>query len=188
MKMKRYIYSLILLVTFVVTPIVAESTQLHAKDIVIDEVEQYPFIGLVGSYNGDFNNTMLVGFRFGMQNNLWRTSFTYEDNFDEYKAFMIEVDRTVVAGLFNGKGRIYIGASGGWVDVDDGTIEIVTLDENGDEESTSKTGYAIGLNIGLMYYISDQLDFSIDYRYMSVEDIVSMDTISALSLSLHYFF
>ncbi len=182
--MKNFISILLLALLFSPT-LQADATQMHAKEIIIEEVEQYPFIGLVGAYNSDFENNALIGFRFGMQNNVWRTSFTYEENFDEYKAFLIQVDRTIVAGLFSGLGRIYIGASGGWIDTGDTPTEILDLDTL---ESISSDGYTIGVNIGLMYYISDQLDLSIDYRYLSVEDVMAIDKITGFSIALHYFF
>ncbi len=182
--MKKFI-SLVLLALFFSSTLTAASTQMHAKEIIIEEVEQYPFIGLVGAYNSDFENNALIGFRLGMQNNVWRTSFTYEENFDEYKAFILEVDRTLVAGLFSGLGRLYIGASGGWIDTGDTPTAFLDVDTTG---SISSDGFVVGANIGLMYYISDQLDLSIDYRYLNVEDIPAIDKITGFSIALHYFF
>jgi len=185
--MKKTISSFILACTLFTTPILAATTQINAKDIVIDEVEQYPFIGIVGLENDLLDNNILMGFRVGMQNNVWRTMVTYEDNFDEYQSLMLQVDRTLVAGLFNGKGRIYLGLSTGIIDTGNDWMNAININES-DTSTVNTAGYAMGGNIGLMYYISEQVDISLEYRYLSVQEVDQFDRIKGFSIALHYFF
>jgi len=172
--MKKYISSAIVASVLFSAPLLANSMQMNANDVVIEEVEQYGFVGITGGFSSELETTSIVGFRLGMQNNVWRTSFTYENNFDDYQSFMVQADRTVVAGLFGGLGRLYAGLSGGWI--------------NHDLDSVEQDGYAYGGNIGLMYYISDQVDLSVDYRYLFTTDLCPIDHIQGVSVSLHYFF
>jgi len=185
--MRKTINLLILASALLATPIFAKSTQIDARDIVIEEVEQYPFIGIMASYNDLLEDNIVMGFRFGMQNNVWRTMLTYEDNFDEFQTLMIEVDRTIIAGLFQGKGRIYLGLSGGIVDTNNDWMNALNINES-DTDTVNTAGYAIGGNVGMMFYISDQVDISIEYRYLSVQDVDSFDRIKGFSVALHYFF
>ena len=185
--MRKTISLLILASALLATPIFAKSTQIDARDIVIEEVEQYPFIGMIASYNDLLEDNIVMGFRFGMQNNVWRTMLTYEDNFDEFQTLMIQVDRTIIAGLFQGKGRIYLGLSGGIVDTNNDWMNALNINES-DTDTVNTAGYAIGGNVGMMFYISDQVDISIEYRYLSVQDVDRFDRIKGFSVALHYFF
>jgi len=185
--MRKTISLLILASALLATPIFAKSTQIDARDIIIEEVEQYPFIGIIASYNDLLEDNIVMGFRFGMQNNVWRTMLTYEDNFDEFQTLMIQVDRTIIAGLFQGKGRIYLGLSGGIVDTNNDWMNALNINES-DTDTVNTAGYAIGGNVGMMFYISDQVDISIEYRYLSVQDVDRFDRIKGFSVALHYFF
>jgi len=185
--MKKNIYLYIIISALFTTPMFATTTQMKAKDIVIQEVEQYPFIGIVGLQNDLLDNNILMGFRVGMQNNVWRTMVTYEDNFDKYQGLMLEVDRTIVAGLFHGKGRIYLGLSTGIVDTGDDWLNALNINKS-DTTAVNSAGYAFGGNIGLMYYLSEQVDISLEYRYLDVQDVDRFDRIKGFSIALHYFF
>jgi len=193
--MKKYFLPIGFLLLLFSAPLMADNigaTQIDAKDLEIGEVEAYPFVGLTGSYNNTLLSEGVFGIRGGMQNNVWRTIFTYESNFDEYQSFILEVDRTVVAGLFGDRGRIYLGASGGWA--------------KDDSDPYDTDGYIYGGNIGFMYYLSDRLDMDIGYRYMyfNKDDIPTqgpeaepyqdineedrLDHLQGPTVSLHYFF
>ncbi|MEA3418074.1 MAG: hypothetical protein U9Q90_01650 [Campylobacterota bacterium] len=200
--MKNYLLSLILIFALFSAELFAydpASTQMHVKDLEIEDVEQFPFIGITGSYSDPLEEKGVFGVRAGMQNNVWRTIFTYEDNFGDYQAFLVEVDRTLVAGLFGNRGRIYLGASGGWLrynaDLPDqpedgnGTIAVVIPSDIDDPDLLQTSdGYSYGINIGFMYYLSEQADLSIGYRYLFVNDINKFDYIQGPDISLHYFF
>ena len=203
--MKKHLLVLMFLCSLPSMQLFAEpaSTQMYASEIEIGESEQYAFIGITGNYADPLEDKGVFGFRMGMQNNVWRTIFTYESNFNEYQAFLIEADRTVVAGLLGGKGRIYLGVSGGWVrygaDIvvasdDTNTTDAPIPEPFGDEQNPDlvinqvSDGYAYGGNIGFMYYLSDQVDISIEYRYLIIDKINLFDHIQGPSVSLHYFF
>jgi opacity protein-like surface antigen len=189
-NMNKYLAIMALLSVVVTTQTMAydpPSTQMYSKDVEITRSEQYAFIGVGAGYSDSFEKNTLLDLRMGMQNSVWRTMFTYESNFDIYQSLLIEVDRTVVAGLMGGKGRIYLGLSGGWVMFSDDRVDDNIVVEWEDY------GYAYGGNIGLMYYISDQVDLSIGYRYLKVKDICGAesclkDNINGLEVALHYFF
>jgi hypothetical protein len=198
--MKNYLLPLILIFSLFTVQLFAydpASTQMYAKDIEIEDVEQYPFAGITGSYADTLEDKGIFGVRMGMQNSLWRTIFTYENNFGDYQSFLVEVDRTIVAGLFGNRGRVYLGASGGWIrysadlpdlpEDENGTIAI-PLDINNPDFLQTSDGYAYGVNIGFMYYLTDQADLSIGYRYLFINDINKFDYIQGPDIALHYFF
>jgi len=188
--MKKILSPLAVLCGLGMTPLVAydpPSTQMHASEVEIETSEQYAFFGVGAGYSNSFEEKSLLELRMGMQNSIWRTMFTYESNFDIYQGLIIEVDRTVVAGLMDGKGRIYLGASGGWVMFSGDRIE------NDLTVEWEDYGYAYGLNAGFMYYLNDRADLSIGYRYLKVKDICGAeaclkDNIQGVEVALHYFF
>lgn len=187
--MKNLLSTLTILCGLYTTQLVAydpPATQMHVDDIEIKESEQYAFAGIGAKYSDSFEEKGVVDFRLGIQNSVWRTIFSYESNFEEYQAIMLEVDRTVVAGLLGGKGRIYLGVSAGWVLFSGDRIENDLVVEWEDY------GYAYGGNVGFMYYLSDRLDLSIGYRYLIVKDTCGAscikDNIHGVEIALHYFF
>jgi len=197
--MKKYLVALVWISLLFSQKISAEdsSTQIYASDIEIKDPEQYGFVGITGGYLNleqsleaeavYFPRTEskgVAGIRAGIQTNVWRTMFTVESNFESYQAFLIEADRTVVAGLIEGKGRIYLGVSGGWIKFygDRTTIYDNVLVDFEDY------GYAYGGNFGFMYYLSDQVDLSLEYRYLLTSSSCSLDDIQGVNVALHYFF
>jgi hypothetical protein len=194
--MKKYLMISLLLSALFSSQLYADSpaTQINVDDLTIDNTEQYAFVGVEYAYQ-NLEQTLesediyfpevgqsLFGLRFGFQNRVWRTMFTYEDNFASYRAFLIEADRTVLAGMMGGKGRIYLGVSGGWIEYyGDRTI----LDDTVEFEDY---GYAYGGNVGFMYYITDRIDLSFEYRYLFTSSSYTLDTIQGPGIALHYFF
>ena len=195
--MKKYLLILMSLCGLLTVQLSAESasTQMYANEIVIGEAEKYAFAGITGSYLnlipvygtediylGSSEWQGLLGVRAGMQTKVWRTMFTYENNFDTYQAFLIEADRTILAGMMGGKGRIYLGASGGWIGYYGDKLQDDIIVEFKDY------GYAYGGNVGFMFYLSDRVDLSIDYRYLFTSSSCTLDDIHGPTISLHYFF
>jgi opacity protein-like surface antigen len=173
------------------------STQIYASDIEIEDSEQYGFVGIGGGYlnltresgseyvyfsNDKDESKGVIDIRAGLQTNVWRTMFTYESNFDSYQAFLIEADRTIIAGLLGGKGRIYLGASGGWIEFYGERLLNNALVDFEDY------GYVYGGNLGFMYYLSDQVDMSLEYRYLFTSSSCTLKDIQGVNLALHYFF
>ena len=197
--MKKYVAALVWISLFFSQQLSAgePSTQIYASDIEIQDPEQYGFVGITGGYLNleqslqaeaiYFPRTEskgVAGIRAGIQTNVWRTMFTLESNFESYQAFLVEADRTVVAGLMDGKGRIYLGVSGGWIKFygDRTTIYEDVLVEFEDY------GYAYGGNIGYMYFLSDQVDLSLEYRYLFTSSSCSLEDLQGFNVALHYFF
>jgi len=195
--MKKYLLMLMSLCSLLTVQLSAESasTQMYANEIVIGDAEQYAFAGITGSYLnliqaygtediylGSSEWQGLLGVRAGMQTKVWRTMFTYENNFDTYQAFLIEADRTILAGMMGGKGRIYLGVSGGWIGYYGDKLQDDIIVEFKDY------GYAYGGNAGFMFYLSDRVDLSIDYRYLFTSSSCTLDDIHGPTISLHYFF
>ena len=196
--MKKYLIVFVCLYGFLSLQLSAESasTQMYANEVEIGDAEQYAFAGITGSYlnliqvegteniylNPSSSWSGLLGVRAGMQTNVWRTMFTYENNFDNYQAFMIEADRTILAGMMDGKGRIYLGASGGWIGYYGDKLQDDIVVEFRDY------GYAFGGNVGFMLYLSDRVDLSIGYRYLFTSSSCTLDDIHGSTISLHYFF
>lgn len=194
--MKKYAGIFLLATTLLSHSLFAEeaATQMKATDIVIQEPEQYAFVGVVGGYlnlsrvpGSEYvyfaePDKGIFGVRAGLQTNVWRTMFTYEDNFDSYRSFLIEADRTIVAGIAGGKGRIYLGVSGGWIDYYGERML------NGQTVDFEDYGYAYGGNLGFMLYLTDRVDLSIEYRYLFTSSSCTLDDIQGPSVALHYFF
>ena len=195
--MKKYLLILVSVYGLLSLQLSAESasTQMYADEIEISDSEKYAFAGITGSYLNlvqvygtediyldSYDWQGLLGVRAGMQTNVWRTMFTYENNFDTYQAFLIEADRTILAGMMGGKGRIYLGASGGWIGYYGDKLQDDIIVEFKDY------GYAYGGNVGFMFYLSDRIDLSIDYRYLFTSSSCTLDDIHGSSISLHYFF
>lgn len=195
--MKKYLLILVSLYGLLSMQLSAEpaSTQMYADEIEITEAENYAFAGISGSYlnlvqvygteDVYFNTSAgkgVLGVCAGLQTNVWRTTFTYESNFDSYQAFLMEADRTILAGMMGGKGRIYLGVSGGWIGFYGDKLQDDIIVEFKDY------GYAYGGNIGFMYYLSDRIDLSIDYRYLFTSSSCTLDDIQGPTISLHYFF
>ena len=162
----------------------SDSSMVYASNVEVEDTEEYGFVGIEGGYLNSLEteNKGFFGLRGGVQNSVWRTMFTYESNFESYQAFLIEADRTVVAGLMGGKGRIYLGVSGGWIEFYGDKLQ------DGLMVDFKDYGYAYGGNVGLMFYLTDQIDMDIGYRYLFTNDSCTYDAIYGFSVSLHYFF
>lgn len=197
--MKKIINVLVCLSALLSPQLMADTpaVQMRASDIMIEEPDQYAFVGITGGYLdleqtpesegiyfGLTDNKWVGGLRVGIQTTVWRTMFTFESNFESYQAFLVEADRTIIAGLLDDKGRIYLGASGGWIKYygDRTTIYEDVLIEFEDY------GYAYGGNLGFMYYLSDQLDLSLEYRYLFTSSSCTLNDIQGVNIALHYFF
>ncbi|KIM08457.1 MAG: hypothetical protein KU28_03395 [Sulfurovum sp. PC08-66] len=139
---------------------------------------KYPFFGIVGlssAINGE--NGGVVGIRYGQQSQDWRTSFTVETPYQEYQFISVAIDRTLLYSLTTSKLRIYGGLVGA----------AILFDKN-DGSGDKSVGYGYGLGAGLMYYLTDNIDLDLGYRYMLVNDVDNLDEISSFGFALHYFF
>jgi len=179
-----------------------------------DEIEQFPFIGVtvsthtidIHSRDNFSNDEVIAGIRYGQQTLRWRTMFTYEFEQNGYKSFVVEIDRILKDDLFGiTKIRPYAGVSLGTISyVNDNLAfdingtqkdESAQKDKNGEKtseesesESMDTSGYFYGLNLGLIVYITDNIDMDIGYHYYDVQDFEGMNEIQGLTFSLHYFY
>jgi len=146
------------------------------------ETEEFPFLGItVSTQSVDLENLSnqketTVGLRYGKQTLDWRTMFTYEYKSNGYKSFAMEIDKILMDDIMGmPEYRPYIGAS-------IGTLEI----ENDDLTDTS--GFFYGGHIGLLMYVTDNIDADLSFHYYKVKDIEGVDKIEGGTLGLHYFY
>jgi len=138
---------------------------------------KYPFWGIIG-YSSDVNGKQggVVGLRYGQQSKDWRTSFTLETRYNGYQLFTAQVDRTLLYSLATPKLRLYAGLIAG---------AVAQEDEAGGDDNL---GYSYGVSAGFMFYLSDNIDLDLGYRYMKVTELDNIDDISSASFAIHYFF
>ncbi len=162
--MKKQLISLLSAAALAASPLSAED----------QDIEQYAFAGITAANAEQLDENAFFGFRMGAQNNIWRTMFTYEDNIDEMQSLFLEIDRTIIGGMADNRLRLYVGALGGW------------MRDNADPEKID--GYGYGGSLGLMFYLTDQIDVDLGYRYLEVEDLTNVKRIQGVTFALHYFF
>jgi opacity protein-like surface antigen len=132
--------------------------------------------------------------KYGMQTKDYRTTFSYEVS-DEFQTFDISVDYIVMDKMFGtAKVRPYVGMTLGYILYDKATI--VGYNENRISENESagtdtvistSDGY-YGFDAGLVFYINDNMDLDIGYHYYLMDRLEPLDTMSGLTVSLHYFY
>jgi opacity protein-like surface antigen len=49
-------------------------------------------------------------------------------------------------------------------------------------------GYLYGVDGGLTYFLNDEIDIDLGYRFMTTSKVLTVDSIKDLTLSLHYFY
>jgi opacity protein-like surface antigen len=182
--MKRFFRAGIVACLFSCSALMAENVTMDESDRLLSGTKDYySFLGIMGSYSQDLEGETIAGIRFGGQNELWRTMVTYEDNFEEYQALMLEADRTVLAGLLGGKMRLYAGLIVGWIGLSGDRLE-----SDGSLVAWEDYGFTYGGSAGLMLYVSEQVDVSIGYRYLFLEGICDEDSMTGATFAIHYFF
>jgi len=150
--------------------------------LTANEIEEFPFLGITVSTQSvdlkdinDQKNTT-IGIRYGKQTVDWRTMFTYEYKSGLYKSFSMEIDNILLDELFGmPEYRPYIGASIGTLKYEDDSL-------------TDNSGYFYGAHVGLLMYVTDNIDADLSYHFYQVEDIEGVDNIQGGTLSLHYFY
>ncbi len=178
-----------------------------------EEIEQFPFLGVtVSTHTIDIqskenlsNDEVIAGIRYGQQTLKWRTMFTYEFEQNGYTSFIIEIDRILMDDLYGiAKIRPYAGLSLGFIDYVNDNLAFDTNSTNNntntnntdnqnpenDQESNDidTSGYFYGLNLGLIVYVTDNIDLDVGYHYYDVQDFEGLNNIQGLTFSLHYFY
>ena len=62
------------------------------------------------------------------------------------------------------------------------------MQEKNKQSSIKDRGYLYGANAGLAYIYNDALDFDLGYRYLQTSKLNNIDSLSDLTLSMHYFY
>ena len=171
----------------------------------------FPFIGL--SFSADTVNLLPIvtaapnrlknpasveqdtlGLQYGMQTLDYRTTFTASSNSD-YKSFDVEVDYIPFDAMFGmPEIRPYIGATLGYISYDKALITRynenrieANLAQDKNTTISSRDGY-YGINVGLLFYITEDIDLDINYHYHVLDRLTPLDNMQGVKFSLHYFY
>ena len=119
-----------------------------------------------------------VGFRFGAQNDEWRTTLSasfMKAQGRNYQKVMLDFDRFVWESLYKTDSVVfkpYLGAHVGWL-------------RYTDEVSDNGLGY--GGQMGLALNVLNEVDFDISYRY-TVTEMKGVDNIGSFVLGVNYIY
>lgn len=146
------------------------------------ETEEFPFLGItVSTQSIDIENLSdkkdtTIGIRYGKQTLDWRTMFTYEYKSNGFQSFSMEIDKILMDEIMGmPEFRPYIGASFGTIKYDDDSL-------------SDTNGIFYGGNLGLLIYVTDNIDADLSYHYYKVDKVEEIDNIQGGTLSLHYFY
>lgn len=121
-----------------------------------------------------------VGIKYGKQTSKHRTSIAYtmgENSNINYQSLIAQVDTGILANTFkNSSFKPYVGVSFGF------------MQENNKNTSVKDKGYLYGANTGISYIYNDAFDFDLGYRYLQTSKMNNVDSLSDLTLSMHYFY
>ncbi|MDQ7085306.1 MAG: opacity family porin [Sulfurovum sp.] len=171
----------------------------------------YPFFGITGSLhtielqptvteapnrlnNPESEDVTTFGLQYGMQTKDYRTTFSYETSSD-FQTFDLSVDYIIMDDMFGtAKIRPYVGVTLGYILYDESLIvayneNAISLNEANSEDSVISTsdGY-YGFDVGMLFYITDNLDLDIGYHYYLMDRLEPLDTMNGITFSLHYFY
>ena len=150
--------------------------------IFAQERKEYPFIGVTVSTqstnikDADNKRDTTFGIRYGKQTLDWRTMFTYEYKKNGFQAASIEIDKILLDEILGmPEFRPYVGASLGALFYDDNLL-------------SDTNGIYYGANLGLLVYVTDNVDADFSYHYHFVDKLENIDKIKGGTFSLHYFY
>ena len=154
------------------TILTLSSTLLYADNL------SYTFVGTQASIDR-FSGTTApsFGIKYGKQADMWRTalSLNYAKNAnDSLTSLLLDVNRGVLSKVFKDfEAKPYVGLS---------------MAMMSHKEKKSNSGYAYGLNGGFTYLFDDNIDIDLGLHYMSASQIKSMNNLTDVTLSVHYFY
>ena len=68
-------------------------------------------------------------------------------------------------------------------------VSFGVMQEKNNQSSIEKDrGYLYGVNTGIAYIYNDSLDFDLGYRYLQTSKLENIDSLSDITLSMHYFY
>jgi opacity protein-like surface antigen len=152
------------------------STSLSAAD------KSYSFLGIqAGNSFVEGNFVPTAGLKYGVQTKKYRTAISYnyaENSSSSYQTLIAQVDTGILSNTFkNSSIKPYAGFSFG-----------AMQEKNSLNSLTTDRGYIYGVNTGLAYIFNDSLDFDLGYRYLQTSKLKNIDSLSDLTLSMHYFY
>ena len=176
------------------------------------EQETFPFIGVtVATHTVDLmpiatqkpnrpNNPSsqqetTFGIQYGVQTQDYRTTFTAEGNSD-FQSMDVQVDYIFMDSMFGtAKIRPYVGATLGYIRYDENLSaqyndNRILDDELNDRNTTAprnRDGY-YGLDLGMLFYITDNIDLDVSYHYYFMDRLEPLDTMRGATFALHYFY
>jgi hypothetical protein len=141
----------------------------------------YSFIGIqTGNSFVEGNAVPSIGLKYGTQSRKYRTSLSYtyaQKSNASYQTLIAQVDTGILSNTFkNSPFKPYAGFSFG------------AIQENNKLTSLKDRGYLYGINTGVAYIFNDALDFDLGYRYLQTSKLENIDSLSDLTLSMHYFY
>lgn len=157
-------------------------TLLSPSVYAFDNGSTYSFIGVQGSVSDyDGISTPTLALKYGQQSSAWRTAISYnfaQNSDDQFQSLIAQVDYGVLTELFAELPlKPYVGFSLGMIQHANDTNSIDT-----------DYGYLYGLNGGINYVLNNDFDIDLGYRYMRTNKLESLDSMSDIMLSLHYYF
>ncbi len=143
--------------------------------------KSYSFLGIqAGNSFVNGVNSPNIGLKYGSQSGKYRTAFFYsygDSSKRNLQMLLSQVDVGIFKNSFkNSPVKPYIGLTFG------------VMQEEDKQSSIRDRGYLYGVDTGLAYIFNDALDFDLNYRYLSTSKINNIDSISDLTLSMHYFY
>lgn len=175
------------------------------------EQETFPFIGVtVATHTVDLRpiatqkpnrpknpsseTERTFGVQYGVQTQDFRTTVSVEGN-NDFQSIDVEVDYIFMDSMFGtAKVRPYVGATLGYVRYNQKLIaqyndNRVLDDELNDRNTTiSNTNGFYGLDLGLLFYITDQIDLDVSYHYYYMDRLEPLDSMSGGTFAFHYFY
>jgi opacity protein-like surface antigen len=92
------------------------------------------------------------------------------------------------------KVRPYVGATLGYIRYDEDVIvdynDNRILDDEANDRNTTisnKDGY-YGLDFGMLFYVTDNIDMDVSYHYYFMDRLEPLDTMRGATFALHYFY
>ena len=176
------------------------------------EQETFPFIGVtVATHTVDLKpiatqkpnhpknpnsqQETTFGIQYGVQTQDFRTTFSAKGNSD-FQSMDVEVDYIFMDSMFGtAKMRPYIGGTLGYIRYDENLTaqyndNRILDDELNDRNVTTprnRDGY-YGLDLGMLFYITDNIDLDVSYHYYFMDRLEPLDTMRGGTFALHYFY
>jgi len=140
------------------------------------KVQSRNVIGVPSSTNG-----VEFGFRFGAQNDKWRTTISghnFNKNDQKYFRGMLSFDRFIWSSLYQTDNILfkpYLGAHIGWLRYVDS------------KSNVEDSGLIYGAEAGIVWNVLGKVDFDFGYRY-SISKIDKVDDIGSFVFAVNYLY